>query len=400
MSKKRIKIGIVGGSVAGLATALFLKPCHCDISIFERSPSELAERGAGIALDPEVLDPIGGVAGHNITGRIIIGADGRELWQTPIHKYMTAWSLVYQQLRSQVSSQNIQTGMRITHVDSHDDQAAIYFSDGSKQSFDYVVGADGLGSTVRRFVCPDFEPSYCGYVAIRGMVREQDLPSESEVLKRWADSPGFVNCFVKNSHVTAYWIPDSDSPTSQRTLNWMWYRNCPESALENFLTDRSGKGHRWSLPPGEMSEQHRKSLLHEIDQLLPEPFASAARATETLSEQAIYKGVPGHFVRGRVALVGDAAHIAVPHIGAGVSLGIQDAMAMADCFKNHRNHNDAFLRDWGEKRRVKTKADLDVAARIGMSLQFGNHDYLNWRPSDFDAWWKEMVAGHHLYFED
>ncbi|MCH2181967.1 MAG: FAD-dependent monooxygenase [Mariniblastus sp.] len=400
MNKQQTEIGVVGGSISGLATAMFLKSHRCHVSIFERSNGELSERGAGIALDPEVVDPMGGVAGHPITGRVVIGGDGRELWQTPIHKYMTAWSLVYRQLRSQVSPAEIHAGTTVTKVDSDADKAFIYFSDGSVKSFDYVIGADGLGSTVRHFVCPEFEPSYCGYVAIRGMVREQDLPPASGSLKKWADSPGFVNCFVNNSHVTAYWIPSSQPSTSERVLNWMWYRNCPEAELEHFLTDRQGKGHRWSLPPGQMSDERRSSLLAEMSQQLPEPFAATAQATETLFEQAIYKGVPDRLTRDRVALVGDAGHIAVPHIGAGVSLGIQDAMALAVAFKNQNGTAENFMKAWGEKRHAKTKADLDVAARIGSSLQFGKHDYLNWTPKDFDNWWKEMVAGHHLYFED
>ena len=74
-----MRVGIVGDSIAGLAAARAFAQLRADVSVFERSHANLADRGAGVALDPAVIDHIGPVEGEPVQGRVIIGEFGREL---------------------------------------------------------------------------------------------------------------------------------------------------------------------------------------------------------------------------------------------------------------------------------------------------------------------------------
>ena len=139
-------------------------------------------------------------------------------------------------------------------------------------------------------------------------------------MRRLADEPGLVNCYRRHTHLVAYWVPH----VSGRALNWMWYRNVPAHELDDFLSDDAGRVHRWSLPPGSMPCDSRQDLLEEMRDIFPESVFRAAQAARNFSQQPIYRGVPPTMRRGRVILIGDAAHVAVPHIGAGISLAVRD----------------------------------------------------------------------------
>ena len=177
----------------------------------------------------------------------------------------------------------------------------------------------------------------------------------------------------------------------------MWYRNVSADDLAEFLSDRHERVHAWSLPPGEMPEQRRIDLLAEMRAEFPASFAEAAAATEHLSEQAIFSGVPAQLHRRRVALIGDAAHVAVPHIGAGSSLAVLDARSLAAALV--RDDVEGALTQWAVERRKGAVRDLDVAVALGRSLQFHDHGWESWLPEDFDRWWSELMGDHRLYFD-
>lgn len=388
-----MKVGIVGGSVAGLAAAAELAALGLEVSVFERSTADLTDRGAGISLDPAVARQIGLGRGVEIFGRVIIGTSGRELWRRRAAKVVTSWSEVYTALRKRVNGEWIQPGRRVTKCLEEDGGSRLLFADGSEAVFDLVLGADGVGSVVRDAVAPGFAPEYCGYVAVRGMIPEDALPTPSAPLRELADNPGLINCYGPRTHLVAYWAPRGEG----RALNWMWYRNTPADELNDILRDESGFAHRWSLPPGKVRPEWEQALLGEMREIFPECVWRAAEAAPTISQQAIFRGVPETFSRGRILLVGDAAAVAVPHIGAGVSLAVQDVTELSSRW--NPADIDASIAAWSAERRATVFRILEVAAALGRSVQHEDHDWASWRPEDFESWWEGITAGHGLYFE-
>jgi 2-polyprenyl-6-methoxyphenol hydroxylase-like FAD-dependent oxidoreductase len=390
---KGLKVGIVGASVAGLATARFLRERGAEVRVFERSRARLEARGGGIAMDPNVVPLVGSLRGRSVEGRIVIGASGQALWTKPVRKWMTAWSEVYGALHAHVPEAVIRRGHTVECCESLNQCAVVQFSQQPPERFDFVVGADGLGSVVRQAVAPGFEPEYAGYVAIRGHVEEKSLPARCDRLRQWADSPGLVNCYGPRTHLVAYWSPGA----AGKVLNWMWYRNVDCRDLAGFMSDAKGQPHHWSLAPGMLPEDRRNGLLQELAEIMPAAFSAAAAATKNLYLQAIYKGLPDRMARDRLILVGDAAHVSLPHIGAGSSFAVQDAASLAEAMDSE--DPEKVLASWATERRESTWRDLVGAARLGHALQHEDHDWEHWKPGDFDKWWAQLVGRRRLYFD-
>lgn len=388
-----LKVGIVGASVAGLATAKFLRDRGADVKLFERSRAKLEERGGGIAMDPDIVPLLGSLKGWLIEGRIVIGTSGRPLWTRPASKFLTAWSEVYSSLHAHVPESIIYRGHEVQQCESVEQGAVMHYGQRPSEWFDLVVGADGPGSVVRQAVVPEFEPQYLGYVAIRGHIGEASLPGACDKIRQWADSPGLINCYGPRTHIVAYWIP---SPTG-KVLNWMWYRNVDSRNLSEFMSDDTGTPHHWSLPPGMLPGDRRTQLLREITDVFPAAFSALACATDNMYLQAIYKGVPARLIHNNLILVGDAAHVSVPHIGAGSSFAVQDAASLAEALGNEDSGRG--LDAWAAQRHDSTQSAMNIAANLGHALQHEDHDWEHWSPSDFDKWWNNLAGNRRLYFD-
>jgi 2-polyprenyl-6-methoxyphenol hydroxylase-like FAD-dependent oxidoreductase len=392
-SLRGLRVGIVGSSVAGLSAAWFLSRQGASVHVFERSASKLEERGGGIALDPAILPLLGEIRHCQLQERVVLDTDGRIRWEKELRKCTTSWSELYQTLHRHVPESVITRGLGVKGCESFREGVILRFENGSEERFDLVVGADGVGSVVRQAVDPEFRPRYLGYVALRGHISEQSLPAASEKLRVLADRPSMINCYGPQSHITAYWIPGR----SGKALNWMCYLNVSEHDLSGYLSDESGHTHHWSLPPGMLGKSRRYQMLSEMHKIFPAEIMVTVEATENLSLQSIYYGISRHFVRDRIVLVGDAAHIAVPHIGAGSTFAIQDTLSLSQAMTP--GNFDQSLNDWAARRHLETLTSLDVATRLGHSLQHENHDWKDWAPSDFETWWEGITGGTGLYFD-
>ena len=392
----KMSIGIVGGSIAGTALADRLVHAGHRVAVLERSPSDLEGRGLGIAMDPVVAGSLGQDLGTPIVRRTVFDRNGVVRWRRSLAKRTVRWSAVHHALASHVPDEVVVHGTAIDRVGSDPGGAWMETRQGARRDFDLVVGADGIGSRVRSVVDPGFVPEYLGYVAIRGVTSVDRLPAGAgPVLDALLDG-SLVNVYLDRSHVVAYPI---QSPTGGRLVNWMWYRNTGVDQLDDLLETGGQVIRRWSLPPGDIPQKHLSIFRAEATEWMAESMASIILAGDDWSLQAIHGGIASVVVSGRLVLIGDAARIAIPHVGAGTSMAITDARTLAEAIEGGDEDLEPRLARWADRRRGETGQTLAFGRELGRFLQFSGTDWTTWSTEDFDRWWDGLLAGRRLYFE-
>jgi 2-polyprenyl-6-methoxyphenol hydroxylase-like FAD-dependent oxidoreductase len=202
------------------------------------------------------------------------------------------------------------------------DPPRVYTDRYGEQRFDWVVGADGIGSVARSALDPGFAPRYLGYVAVRGLVARRHVPAGMPSATTALFDDAMAKVLLEGEHVTLYGLPGGDEP-----LNWMWYLNVREEALERLMTDRHGSVHRWSMPAGAMHPATDAELRAMAGTRLAPWLQALVAATGTLFLQPVYAGFARRMIGSGLALVGGAARrrrrdaCVAGHARAGASAG-------------------------------------------------------------------------------
>jgi 2-polyprenyl-6-methoxyphenol hydroxylase-like FAD-dependent oxidoreductase len=326
---------VIGGSVSGLFAALALFRRGWDIDVFERVETELAGRGAGIVAQPQLWEVFGKVGidppielGVPVEFRRSYDVDGRLMGEIRCPQTLTSWDRIYRLLRDAFPAARYHRGKALARVEMRPQSVVAHFADGDTAEGDLLVGADGLRSTVRAQLLPDAVPLYAGYVAWRALVSEEALPPATH-----RDLFGYMAfCHPPGEQTLGYGVagPDNDLRPGHRSYNLVWYRPSDEDTeLPQLLTDATGTTHSVSIPPplirGEVVAQMRAAA----ERLLAPQFREVVRVATQPFIQPIYDVAAGKMAFGRVAILGDAAFVARPHVAIGVAKAAEDAAALA-----------------------------------------------------------------------
>ena len=378
------RVGIVGGSVAGLSLALELQRRGIAARVYERSAGLLAHQGAGLMLARPIVERLGLAGARSVRRRLSLGPAGQVLWRQAVEKHAVGWSEVIGALRAQVEGIGLYEQCSVSAVGA--DPPRVHTARFGTETFDLVVGADGIGSVVRAAVDPGFEACYLGCVAVRGPIARRQLTGALPAVHDSLLDDAMAKVLLGGAHVTLYGLPGGDEP-----LNWMWYLNLPSGDLPGLLTDAQGIAHRWSLPAGTLPAATEARLRAMADERLPDWLAALVDSTETLFLQPVYAGFAQQMVAPGLVLVGDAAHLAVPHVGGGVTLALQDTLALAEAVAQTGAGLEERLSRWEAARLRANTPRLEFAVRLGLSLQSKGKDWTGWGAADFERWWSHIL---------
>ncbi|HEY8274353.1 MAG TPA: FAD-dependent monooxygenase [Pseudolabrys sp.] len=364
---------IIGGSMSGLLSGLLLRRAGWAVDIHERVETELSGRGAGIVAQQELIARLGGLdlatdeLGVHITTRKILDAEGRLTHEINCPQVLTAWERVYRLLRDAFPPTHYHRGRGLTKFTQSTDAVRAHFSDGEIIEADLLVGADGIRSTVRQQCLPDVMPRYAGYSAWRALIAERAFPAEvhRELFEymTFGLPPGeqFLGYPVAG--------PDNDLRPGHRRYNVVWYRPAAETTkLKWLLTDDRGVTHAISIPPPLIPRQAIAEMRADAERLVAPQFRQIVRLIEEPILQPIYDLESPRMAFGRVAILGDAAFVARPHVAAGVSKAADDAAALAASLQNEENV-EAALKCYEAARLPENYRIIERARHLGAYLQ-------------------------------
>lgn len=319
--------------MSGLLSGLLLWRAGWDVQVYERVESELAGRGAGIVAQPELIETLRRLGldptdlGVHITDRKILDAQGRVVTQGRCPQVLTAWERAYRMLRDAFPADRYHRGRGLKAFEQSADGVAAHFADGSREDADLLVGADGIRSTVRQQCLPELMPLYAGYVAWRALIAERDFPAE--VHAELFDYMTF--CLPPGEQFLGYPVagPDNDLRPGHRRYNVVWYRPAAEATkLQWLLTDESGITHAISIPPPLIRREAVAEMRADATRLIAPQMQKIVTLMDEPILQPIYDLETPHMAFGRVAVLGDAAFVARPHVAAGVAKAADDASAL------------------------------------------------------------------------
>jgi 2-polyprenyl-6-methoxyphenol hydroxylase-like FAD-dependent oxidoreductase len=359
--------------MSGLLNGLLLRQAGWTVDIYERVETELSGRGAGIVAQAELIARLRALGlptddlGVAITTRKILNAQGRFTHEYECPQVLTAWERVYRLLRDAFPPEHYHRARGFTAFTQDAAKVTAHFSGGEKVDADLLVGADGIRSTVRQQAAPDVSPLYAGYSAWRALIAESDFPPDVHrdlfEYMTFALPPGeqFLGYPVAG--------PDNDLRSGHRRYNIVWYRPADEKTkLKWLLTDERGITHAISIPPPLIRREVIAEMRADADRLLGPQFRQIARLMDEPILQPIYDLESPQMAFGRVAIAGDAAFVARPHVAAGVSKAADDAAALADALTAESDVPSALKRFEATRLPENTRI-IERARHLGAYLQ-------------------------------
>jgi 2-polyprenyl-6-methoxyphenol hydroxylase-like FAD-dependent oxidoreductase len=180
---------------------------------------------------------------------------------------------------------------------------------------------------VRAQIAPETQPIYAGYYIWRGAPKEADLAPRTlrEIY------PYFTFFLPPQQEVITYPIAgyNDDLTPGKRRFNFIWYRVADAAQLRDMLVDDNGVQHEFSVPPPLVRRDLVAEMRKDAREILPDTLFDALMQIRQPFITPIYDFTAPAIVHGRVAMVGDAAANARPHMGFGMAKAGADAQALA-----------------------------------------------------------------------
>ena len=311
--EKRPNVVVIGGGIGGLFAANALIAHGLRVSVHEQAPS-LGEVGAGVFLTPNSVRQLQRVGlGPAVEKRgARVGAESRYFRHdgTPIAPVQvtdsSGWNATFgmhradlvEMLAAGLPPEVVHTGHRCSGFEQSDNVARVSFANGAIVEADLVIAADGIHSELRQYVTPPSRPVFHGSVAYRGVIAHRRIP-------HWP-TDSWLMWLGKGKHFLTFPLRGG------KLINYVGFVPADQEMKES-----------WSAP-GDPDVLRR-----EFEGWDPR-IGSLLSQVESTFRWALYDREPLQgWSRGRLTLLGDAAHPMLPHLGQGANQAIEDGMALA-----------------------------------------------------------------------
>ena len=402
-----MRVGVIGGSIAGCATAALLHRAGHDVVVFERSESDLVSRGAGIGTWTTVWQDMmaRGLVDETLpTCRIGYmryvtrgSGTGQQRWLGDVQVSSRAvnWAHLYQGLRRGVPDDLYRGASAVELIDAGPHGTTLHLLAGGSWDFDLVVCADGYGSMGRRLIDPDAAPHYRGIVLWRGLLPESDLRVDP------LGGCDFLRVAYQGGHGAVYYIPGSgqSAERGKRLLMWGYYLQVPEGALSSVLVDDHERQQSGSVPFGKVHPAVKAGFEARLADLLPPVLFELAQQSGNSSIQAIYSVLSRSYARDRLCLVGDAGAVFPPFTVSGVLRAVANATSLADALADAPAVDDA-LRRWSQAQLQVAAQVVPIAEHAERSLVFDMPDLAGMPPAATNDWMSSAHPGYVVTLPD
>jgi 2-polyprenyl-6-methoxyphenol hydroxylase-like FAD-dependent oxidoreductase len=342
------RVLVVGGGVAGVATAIALGRQGIEVRIIERDEG-FSSNGSGITLMGPALRVLGDLGlietclerGYGVTELITASASGEplEIVELPrlLGPELPAIAGLYRPdllnvLREAAlaTGASLSVGTTIADIEQTGRAARVTFTDGTTDSYDLVVGADGWLSSTRGLLLGDAAPAptFLGQAVWRAVVQRPADATRSIFLYGTRRKAGFMP--ISEDRMYAY-VVESTADRSKPAMDV-----APEMMRE-MLADFSG------LPA-------------DIRETIVDPAQVDMRPLYTLF-------VPSPWYRGRVVLIGDAVHLPTPQLGMGGGMALEDGYVLADVLTNEETLETA-LATFMERRFARCRVIVNNSVQL------------------------------------
>lgn len=346
------RVLVIGGGIAGTATALALCKAGLDVAVYEAHPDSAEDLGAFLTLASNGMRALAQIdasravtaLGFPLTSMRVLDDAGAELAQVPLGEaadpLLQFRCLRRGDLNSALQEEAarrgiaVRHGARLTSVQDGPADVTAHFSDGSTATGDLLIGADGLNSTVRQLISPDRRPLYAGQRVFYGYTGTAPLSEPAARITMVRGSTAAFGFAVSPDGETYWFARVSGDPLSA-----------------DELAHGSPAGWRELLVPS-----LRKDATPAADIV-------AATGGDLLVTNATELPAGTPWRSGRTLLVGDAAHAASPATGQGASMALEDAVVLGKALRDAPD-TDAALSLYENLRRPRVEHNIAVSGNI------------------------------------
>jgi 2-polyprenyl-6-methoxyphenol hydroxylase-like FAD-dependent oxidoreductase len=312
-SPASVDVAVIGGGIGGLAAAIALRRVGVDAHVYESAPS-LRAAGAGLLLSPNAMQLLGRLGVADAVAAAGVRVEGGELhdarsgllqrvdFSDAVSRYGAPTVAIHRQrlhaiLAAALPPDRLHLAAACVGVETADGRARIRFADGGLVDAGLAVGADGLRSTTRTHVAPAARLRYSGQTSWRG-VADFAPPAGGAVASREIWDAGRRFGYAPVAPGETYWFATLDAPAGETDPPL----GAPARLARTFAAFPAPVG---ALVAATDAERVVRTDIHDV-----EPFRG--------------------WSRGRVVLLGDAAHATTPNLGQGAAQAIEDAWVLAD----------------------------------------------------------------------
>jgi salicylate hydroxylase len=311
MTKNPLRIAIVGGGIGGVAAATALFQRGMDVRLYDQAPA-LTEVGAGVAIQPNgvrVLERLGlgnelvrlGARWVDPQFRRSDGTYAAAMWPPDLASKIEFYGMHRADLLAMFVSLLppgiVNTGHRCVGFEQDDDTATVIFANGERATADVVIGADGIHSSLQQYVTTPSAPLYSGSIAYRGVIPAESVSWPKGAMRNWLGA---------GKHFLVFPV------RANELVNYVGFVRSDEPLKES-----------WS------AVGDRVALAREFAGWDPLVEAIISEVKTTFRWGLFDREPLSTWTRGRLTLLGDAAHPMLPHAGQGANQAIEDALAVA-----------------------------------------------------------------------